>query len=44
MGDGSVRFVSDSIDLGIWRGMASIQGGEVDGQSVWKECPGYPGE
>ena len=29
LGDGSVRFVSETIDLGLWRGLATIQGGEV---------------
>ena len=29
LGDGSVRFVSDSIDVGIWNAVGSIQGGEV---------------
>jgi len=31
LGDGSVRFVSYSIDLGIWRGLGTISGGEVSG-------------
>jgi prepilin-type processing-associated H-X9-DG protein len=26
--DGHVKFISDSVDLGVWRGMASIDGGE----------------
>ncbi len=30
--DGSVRFVSDSIDLAIWRSLATRQGGEVIGE------------
>jgi prepilin-type N-terminal cleavage/methylation domain-containing protein/prepilin-type processing-associated H-X9-DG protein len=29
MADGSVHFVSDSIDLGIWRGLATINGREL---------------
>ena len=29
LGDGSVRFVSQNIDLGVYRGAASMQGGEV---------------
>lgn len=29
MGDGSGRFVSDTIDLAVWRGMSTIQGEEV---------------
>lgn len=29
LADGSVRLVSDSIDLGIWRGLATRAGGEV---------------
>jgi prepilin-type N-terminal cleavage/methylation domain-containing protein/prepilin-type processing-associated H-X9-DG protein len=29
MGDGSVRFVGNSIDVGVWRGMASRNGGEA---------------
>ncbi|MEQ9409507.1 MAG: DUF1559 domain-containing protein [Fuerstiella sp.] len=32
MGDGSVRFVSENIDLGILRALGSIQGGEVIGE------------
>ena len=31
LGDGSVRFVSETIDLTIWRNLASIGGGEVVG-------------
>ncbi len=27
--DGHVRFISDSVDLAVWRGMASIDGGEL---------------
>ncbi|MFN0199682.1 MAG: DUF1559 domain-containing protein [Planctomycetaceae bacterium] len=30
--DGSARFVSDSIDLGIWRSLGSRDGGEVGGE------------
>ena len=30
--DGSVRFVSDSIDLGTWRALGSVNGGEVIGE------------
>ena len=30
--DGSVRFVSDSVDLAVWRGIATRQGGEVVGE------------
>ncbi len=29
---GSVRFVSDSVDLGVWRGLATIRAGEVLGE------------
>jgi prepilin-type N-terminal cleavage/methylation domain-containing protein len=29
LGDGSVRFVAETIDLGTWRAMATIQGGET---------------
>ena len=29
LGDGSVRFVKESIDLATWRGLATIAGGEV---------------
>ena len=29
MGDGAVRFVSENIDLGIWRGLATIAGRET---------------
>lgn len=32
MGDGAVRFVSENIDLGTYRALASIQGGEVLGE------------
>ncbi len=32
LGDGSVRFVSDSIDLGLWRALATIAGSEVIGE------------
>jgi prepilin-type N-terminal cleavage/methylation domain-containing protein/prepilin-type processing-associated H-X9-DG protein len=28
-GDGSVRFIGDTIDLAVWRGMGTINGGEV---------------
>jgi prepilin-type processing-associated H-X9-DG protein len=27
--DGHVDFVSDTVDLGVWRGMASIDGREI---------------
>ena len=30
--DGSVRFVSDSIDLNTWRGLGTCAGGEVNGE------------
>ena len=30
--DGSVRFVSENIDLTIWRGLATRSGGEVIGE------------
>jgi hypothetical protein len=29
MGDGSVRFVPNSIDINVWRAMSTTQGGEV---------------
>lgn len=29
MGDGAVRFVSDGVDLAVWRGLATISGREV---------------
>jgi len=29
MGDGSVHFVNDTIDLTTWQAMATIDGGEV---------------
>jgi prepilin-type N-terminal cleavage/methylation domain-containing protein len=32
MGDGSTRFVSESIDAGIWAGLNTISGGEVLGE------------
>lgn len=32
LGDGSVRFVSDSIDLGTWRSLGTRGGGEVIGE------------
>ena len=31
LGDGSVRFVRDSVDLGVWRGASTRAGGEVPG-------------
>ncbi len=32
LGDGSVRFVRDSVDLNIWRGASTKSGGEVPGE------------
>lgn len=32
LGDGAVRFVSESIELATWRGLATIRGGEVLGE------------
>lgn len=32
LGDGSVRFVSENIDEGVYHGLATIQGGEVIGE------------
>lgn len=32
LGDGSVRFCSDNIDLGVWRAVGSINGGETVGE------------
>ncbi len=29
MGDGSVKFLKDSISLGVWRALSSTRGGEV---------------
>ena len=29
MGDGAVHFIKDSIDLGVWRALATRNGGEV---------------
>jgi hypothetical protein len=29
LGDGSVRFVSDNVDLVLWRGLGTKNGGEV---------------
>ena len=31
LGDGSVRFVSDTVDLAVWRGLGTRAGGEVGG-------------
>jgi hypothetical protein len=30
--DGSARFVGENIDLGIWRGLATRNGGEILGE------------
>ena len=32
LGDGSVRFISENIDKGVYQGLATIQGGEVIGE------------
>ena len=32
LADGSVKFISQNIDLGIYRALATIQGGEVIGE------------
>ncbi len=32
LGDGSVRFISESIDSGVYQGLATIRGGEVPGE------------
>ncbi|WP_437231195.1 H-X9-DG-CTERM domain-containing protein [Planctomicrobium sp. SH661] len=32
LGDGSVRFVSNNIHLDTWRGLSSMNGGEVLGE------------
>jgi hypothetical protein len=32
LGDGSVRFISQNINLGVWQGSATSQGGEVLGE------------
>lgn len=32
LGDGSVRFINQNIDLGLWRGLATRSGGEVIGE------------
>ncbi len=32
MGDGSCRFISESIDKGVYQALATIQGGEVIGE------------
>ena len=29
LGDGSVRFVKDSVDVATWRALGTIRGGEV---------------
>ena len=34
-GDGSVRFVKGSIDLAVWRGLATIAGGELLGDGAY---------
>ncbi|TWT60172.1 DUF1559 domain-containing protein [Rubinisphaera italica] len=31
IGDGSVRFISENVDLGLYRGLATLKGGEVNG-------------
>jgi prepilin-type processing-associated H-X9-DG protein len=33
--DGSMQFVSDSIDLGVWRAVASRDGGETAARPAW---------
>jgi prepilin-type processing-associated H-X9-DG protein len=30
-GDGSVHFISDNVNLGVWRGMSTVDGGETNG-------------
>ncbi|MFM8728762.1 MAG: H-X9-DG-CTERM domain-containing protein, partial [Planctomycetaceae bacterium] len=32
LGDGSVRFVSENVDIGVWRAVGSMNGGEVVGE------------
>ncbi len=32
LADGSVRSASDNVDIGVWRGVGSCQGGEVIGE------------
>ena len=32
LGDGSVRFISENIDKGVYQALATIQGGEVVGE------------
>ena len=32
LNDGSVRFISENVDLGTWRAVGSIDGGEVVGE------------
>ena len=32
LGDGSVRFISENIDRGVYQSLATIQGGEVLGE------------
>jgi hypothetical protein len=30
MADGSVRFVADTVNLDVWRGAATVSGGETE--------------
>jgi hypothetical protein len=32
LGDGSVRFVSESVDIAVYRAVATISSGEVNGE------------
>jgi type II secretory pathway pseudopilin PulG len=32
LGDGSTRFLGDSIDLGLWRALSTVRGGEIIGE------------
>ena len=35
MGDGSVRFIKDSVDLATWRALGTRNGGEVIGADAY---------
>ena len=37
MCDGSVRFISENLDVNTWRNLGSIDGGEVLGDTSWQQ-------